>query len=254
MARHYKHLHVIINPNSSGGATGRQWSELSVLLQKRLGEFTHRFTEAPGAAIRLASEAATSGADLIVVVGGDGTISETVNGVMNAKKGKRPKLAVINQGTGGDFVRSLGVPGDVLLALDAIERGREAKVDVGRLEFIGNNGLTTIRYFVNVAGCGMAGEVVRSVNSSKKRFGAMSYYLGAVGKLLSYKNKRVRLTLDDGDPSDHSIVSLAICNGQFFGGGMLQWHHPRGVRSQKFKVPIRPRRACVREGSGIDRL
>ncbi len=216
----YKHRHVIINPNSSGGATGRQWAELSAIMANRLGEFGHDFTDAPGAAIGLARKAAEKGADLIIVVGGDGTISETVNGIMTAKTKKRPAIAVVNQGTGGDFVRTLGVPTDLRLALNSIVEGRETNVDVGKLEFIGNSGLQTTRYFVNVAGCGMAGEVVRSVNASRKRFGAFSYYLGAVGKLLSYRNKPVRVTADNGPPVRHEIVSLAICNGQFFGGGM----------------------------------
>lgn len=213
--------HFLINPKSSGGYTGRNWSDLQAIIQKHIGEFTYEFTDSPGAATRLATRALKSKPDLLVVVGGDGTISETVNGYFQPGVPKRRvPIAILNQGTGGDFCRTLGVPTDLHLALQTIKSGRDVACDVGRLQFLDNNGSETTRYFVNVAGCGMAGEVVDAVNKSKKRFGGFSYFVTSAGKLLSYRKRKIRVHWDDGSRSEHRIVSLAICNGQFFGGGM----------------------------------
>ncbi|MCR9143504.1 MAG: diacylglycerol kinase family lipid kinase [bacterium] len=213
--------HFLINPKSSGGYTGRNWSDLQAVIRKQVGDFTYEFTDSPGAATRLAARALKNKVDLIAVVGGDGTISETVNGFFEPGVPKRKvPVAILNQGTGGDFCRTLGVPTDLHLALQTIKSGRDVACDVGRVQFVANDGSEATRYFVNVAGCGMAGEVVEAINKSKKRFGGFSYFLTSAGKLLSYRKRAIRVQWDDDSRTEHRIVSLAICNGQFFGGGM----------------------------------
>lgn len=213
--------HFIINPKSSGGYTGRNWSDLQAIIRKHIGEFTYEFTDGPGAATRQAARALKDKPDVLVVVGGDGTISEAVNGYFEPGVPRRKvPIAILNQGTGGDFCRTLGVPTDLHLALQTIKSGRDVACDVGRLEFTGKDGEPTTRYFVNVAGCGMAGEVVEAINKSQKRFGGFSYFLTSAEKLFTYRKRNVRVSRDDGPSDEHRIVTLAICNGQFFGGGM----------------------------------
>lgn len=213
--------HLLINPKSAGGSTGRSWSELQSLIKQQLGEFTYEFTDGPGDARRLATRALTNKPNVLVVVGGDGTVSETINGVFDAPaKQRRTPIAILNQGTGGDFCRTLGVPTDLNLALQTIKSGRDIPCDVGRVECTGDNGEPLTRYFVNIAGCGMAGEVVEAVNKTDKRFGGFSYFMSSVATLFTYSKKRVRVHWENGGQSVHNIVTLAICNGQFFGGGM----------------------------------
>lgn len=213
--------HFIINPRSAGGAAGRGWQELETTIRKHLGEFTYDFTDAPGAASRIAARALKDKPDCIVVIGGDGTISETIDGLFQpGGPRQKPPVAVLNRGTGGDFCRSLGVPADLNLALERVRNGRDTPVDVGRIEFQNRDGSPAARHFINIAGCGMAGDVVARVNQSAKRFGGFSYFLASTAALLSYRNKGVRVEWEDGRSSEHRIVTLAICNGQFFGGGM----------------------------------
>lgn len=222
MAGLRKKIHFIINPRSSGGVTGRSWQELEGLLQKRLGAFTYEFTDAPGAATKLAARALQNKPDVIAVVGGDGTISEVVNGYFapGLPRSKAP-IAVLNRGTGGDFCRTLGIPADLELALDLIKNGRDTPVDVGVLRYMNNEGVQSERRFVNVAGCGLAGEVVEAVNRSSKRFGGLSYFLASAQANLTYQKRRVRITWDDDRRTEHRIVTVAIANGKFFGGGMM---------------------------------
>lgn len=213
--------HLLINPRSAGGSTGRSWSDLQSAIKQQLGDFTYEFTDGPGDAKRLAVRALANKPDVLVVVGGDGTVSETINGYFEApEKHRRTPIAILNQGTGGDFCRTLGVPTDLNLALQTIKSGRDIPCDVGRIECALDNGESHTRYFVNVASCGMSGEVVEAVNKSEKRFGGFSYFMSSVGKLFTYSKKRVRVHWENGGQSVHNIVTLAICNGQFFGGGM----------------------------------
>lgn len=224
-----KDLHFIINPKSSGGNSGSDWEKFKSEIQSHIGKFEYTFTDAPGAATRITYEILKSKPKIIAVVGGDGTISEVVSGFFQksanqsefqSKNNHKTSIVVINRGTGGDFCRTLGAPSDLKLALQQIKQGREVKVDIGHVSYIQKDKSKSGRFFINVAGCGMAGEVVEAINKSKKRFGSFSYFLTSSQVLWKYKNKNIKLTLDDGEPVTKKVVTVAVCNGQFFGGGM----------------------------------
>ncbi|MCB1172367.1 MAG: diacylglycerol kinase family lipid kinase [Leptospiraceae bacterium] len=213
-------IHFIINPRSAGGSTGKGQQVLLEQIQRLPGEVSHSLTQAQGHATELAAAAVQSGVNVIAVAGGDGTISEVVSGILQTAAPKKPAIVVINRGTGGDFCRSLGVPSDLSLALEQIQDGRDMAIDAGRIQYQSRSGQSASRYFVNVAGCGMAGAVVEAINKSSKRFGGLSYFLTSSQVLWRYRNRKVRIQLDDGDYMETKIVTVAICNGQFFGGGM----------------------------------
>ncbi|MCC5814062.1 MAG: diacylglycerol kinase family lipid kinase [Leptospira sp.] len=216
-----KKTHFLVNPKSGGGSVGNNWESISRKIENSIGEFEFQFTKAKGEGSSLAKSIADSGCDTIVVIGGDGTVSEVVDGIMKSKHSKKVKIAILNLGTGGDFSKTLGVPGDVELALEKLQAGKSKLVDVGLVEYFHEISKSMEkRHFINITGCGMAGAVVRSVNRSSKRFGGFSYYLGSMGNVLSYKNKHIEMRLDDGDWVDKKITTIAICNGQYFGGGM----------------------------------
>lgn len=214
-------IHFLVNPNSGGGSVRRNWESISERIQKRIGNFNFTFTSAKGEGSSLATELVNSGTQVLVIIGGDGTVSEVVDGVMRSKKPDSVSLVVLNLGTGGDFSKTLGVPGDLDMALQKIDHGKQKLVDVGKLLYKKDSGSDYIeRYFINITGCGMAGAVVRSVNQSAKRFGGFSYYLSSLGNVLSYTNKPLRFRLDGGEWITRKVTTLAICNGQYFGGGM----------------------------------
>ncbi|MCB1177403.1 MAG: YegS/Rv2252/BmrU family lipid kinase, partial [Leptospiraceae bacterium] len=163
-------------------------------------------------------EACNNSVEKIIVIGGDGTVSETITGVRSTEFS--PSVGILNLGTGGDFCKTIGVPTDINLALDKILVGKTISSDIGRIQFIKNDGTPGERNFINITGCGMSGEVVRTINKSKKMFGGFSYYLASLQNFLSYKNRRLRIVLDDKEEKEFKVVNLAICNGQYFGGGM----------------------------------
>lgn len=213
--------YFLVNPKSGGGSVGKNWESISEKIRKSIGSFESVFTSGKGEGSLLAKQLVEKSAGTIVIIGGDGTVSEVVDGVMKSEQSGNVKLAVLNLGTGGDFSKTLGVPGDIELALEKLKSQKTTKVDVGLVEYDDEKSKSpNQRYFINITGCGMAGAVVRSVNKSSKRFGGFSYYLGSMANVLSYKNKSIEFRLDDGEWIFRKITTLAICNGQYFGGGM----------------------------------
>jgi YegS/Rv2252/BmrU family lipid kinase len=213
-------VHFIVNPNSGGGSVQRNWTEIAQKIQSKIGKFDYSFTESKGNASEIAERLVQSGMKSLAIIGGDGTVSEVVDGVIRSKS-KSVSLLVLNLGTGGDFSKTLGVPGDMNLALDKLFTGTKTNVDAGKILYNDETtGEQKERNFINITGCGMAGAVVRSVNRSSKRFGGFSYYLGSLGNVLSYKNKPIRFRIDGSDWIERKITTLAVCNGQYFGGGM----------------------------------
>src|SRR5216117_1933795 len=109
---------VIVNPASADGATRENWPKIASDLRAHFGAFTVAFTEAAGHARVLAADAAKNGARLIIACGGDGTISEVANGIIES--GKESELAILPGGTGSDFRRTLRVPANIAGAARAI--------------------------------------------------------------------------------------------------------------------------------------
>src|SRR4051812_30128 len=106
---------LIVNPRSANGATGKQFDQIAAAVRSSVGDHGHAFTERPMHAAELARKAIEDGHDLVIAVGGDGTINEVVNGFFGeARPGETPKavnpdasLAVLPRGTGGDFRKTL---------------------------------------------------------------------------------------------------------------------------------------------------
>jgi len=217
---------LVVNPMSANGRTGRQFPEISSALRNGIGEFEHAFTTRSGEATDLARKAIKDGFERIVAVGGDGSINEVVNGFFEDGKAINPSaaLGIIPRGTGGDFRKSFGWTTELADAVKRLAQPDVAPLDVGQLEFLDARGKSALRYFVNVASCGISGKVDDEVNNSSFKGlggGTLSFKLASLKALLSYANKPVKLSFDDG-PEERvdALTCLAVGNGQFFGGGM----------------------------------
>jgi diacylglycerol kinase (ATP) len=212
---------VIVNPRSGGGLSEARWAKLVEGLTDGLGPFDTVFTTAPRDATAIARREAAAGRRLIVAFGGDGTISETANGILQAGAGTTCELGIIPRGTGGDFRRTLDLPKDLAEAARRVRDGTVRVIDAGRATYVADDGRPETRYFVNVASFGYSSAVASRANNSTKRFGAKMAFVGAaVRTLLSYDNTDVWLQLDDGPRHRRRVMLTAVGNGRFFGGGM----------------------------------
>src|SRR5207253_231019 len=129
---------VIVNPASADGATREVWPKFASDLRTHFGPFTVVFTEGIGDGRVLAAEAAKQGTKLIIACGGDGTISEVANGIIDAQQ--ETELGVLPSGTGGDFRRSLELSNSVAATARALRDGRVRIIDVGRVTFVNDRG------------------------------------------------------------------------------------------------------------------
>jgi YegS/Rv2252/BmrU family lipid kinase len=212
---------VIVNPRSGGGLSEARWASLVEGLTDGLGPFDSVFTKAPRDATEIARREARAGRELIVAFGGDGTISETADGILDAGAGATTTLGIIPRGTGGDFRRTLELPQDLAEAARRVREGRLQTIDAGRVTYTAHDGTRATRHFVNVASFGFSSAVASRANSSSKRLGGKIAFMGAtVRTLFSYDNTDVWLTVDDGPRERRRVMLAAVGNGRFFGGGM----------------------------------
>lgn len=164
-------------------------------------------TAGPGHARELAGEAARSGAAEVVAVGGDGTISEVVNGLI----GSRSKLGIIAVGTGNDVARTLSLPrNDPARALEVILQGRTRWIDIGR---------ESNRYFISLVGVGFPADVAQTANSLRRLHGSAAFFAAVYRCLLRMRAVKVQLTID-GNRQDVECTSILIQNTVFTGGGL----------------------------------
>ncbi|GEJ57948.1 diacylglycerol/lipid kinase family protein [Anaeromyxobacter diazotrophicus] len=217
--------HLIVNPASAYGRTGRHFDDIARAVRGAVGDFDCSFTERRGHGVLLAREVSRAGANLVVAVGGDGTASEVVDGLMlerAAAGGGGAAFGFISRGTGGDLRRSLGCPTDAAGAARVLAGPAERVIDLGRVEFVGHGGKPEARHFVNVAGFGVAGRVVRDVERMGKLLGGKATFMLASAKaLMGWRDQPVRWRIDGGPWREDRVTSLAVCNGRFFGGGMM---------------------------------
>ena len=214
---------LVVNPRSANGDTGRRWPDISAAVSKSVGEVGSAFTDAPWHAVALTAGALQAGYRCIVAVGGDGTLNEVVNGFFQVKGGPPAdaSLAVIPRGTGGDFRRTFGWSGDLRAACARIRSEETRALDVGRLSFFGADGRAAQSYFVNVASFGVSGQVDREVNRASKGLGGKAtFFLASVKAMWRYRDQAVRLRADGGAWQEERITTVAVANGQYFGGGM----------------------------------
>ncbi len=212
---------AVVNEHAGGGAMADVFRRLEHPLRDAIGDFDVAFTDMTGHAIGIVRKALSEGYTRIMVGGGDGTLNECVNGFFSddgEALAPDAELALLSGGTGGDFRKTVGLRSSED-ALAALRNGRTQAVDVGRVTFVSPAG-PAARCFINIASFGMSGLVDRNV-SAFKQFGGKAAYFGATLKSMwGWRNPRVTLTLDGEPMPPRPIITVAIANGRYFGGGM----------------------------------
>jgi YegS/Rv2252/BmrU family lipid kinase len=213
---------LVLNPASAGGRTHRNWPAIRAALGSAGVTFDLHRTTAEGDATHAVRDALAGGYRTIVVVGGDGTLNEAVNGFFDPAGdpiGGEASIALLPSGTGGDFRRVARIPSGLDAAARLIASGSKRSIDVGRVDFADGKR----RFFVNIADCGMGGEVVARINRSAHKRGGVrgsAMFLGAsLATLWGYTSRVARVEVD-GVTSERDVRSVVIANGRYFGGGM----------------------------------
>ncbi len=215
---------LLVNPHAGAGQAREQMGPLADALHESGAVFETVQTRGPGDATGLVREALHAGAGGVAVVGGDGTLNEAVNGFFDAE-GERIApdawLGPLPCGTGGDFRRTVGIHKGPSAMVTRMLWAHPRPIDVGWLTFRDHAGQKARRAFLNVASFGMGGQVDALVNAGPKWIGGTpAFFLASLRAMTRYRNRRVRITVDDGAPRETEVVNVAVANGRFFGGGM----------------------------------
>ncbi len=210
---------VIVNPVAGAKTTYRKWPLINELLQSGGMPFEYQYTEGIGHAIELAREATASGYQFLVAVGGDGTVNEVANGIMQSKDGSEATIGIISTGTGGDFIRTAGITKDYIKACASIYGTKKRMIDVGVVDYT-KNGQSFQRYFINSAGVGFDAQAIEAASRLPKIFGGtVPYVLGLLQSVISYKNKPLSVCFGE-KCDERKVLTMVMANGCYFGGGM----------------------------------
>ena len=215
---------VVVNPNAGIGKGGRDWGQISALLDRHEIHYQAVFTEGPGHGVRLVAEGVKAGYRHILAVGGDGTMNEIVNGVFAQQEcpGTDLSIGMIAVGTGNDWIRSYGIPMNYQEAIPILKNRHTMLQDVGIVHYhVGK--VSHSRYFVNMAGLGFDGLVAKRTNDDKARGkgNPLLYLKHLLASLFAYTSCQARIQVD-GKEIREKLFSLGIGIGQYNGGGMRQ--------------------------------
>lgn len=215
----------IANPASAGGKTRKRIPDILQALKARCGASVMLLeTRGPGDARAFANRQAMTRTECrMVVIGGDGTLQEVANGLMTVPEELRKymTLGLLSSGTGQGFAQSISLPPTINEQIELLVRGNVRACDVGRLRISDASQTPRTRYFVNECQLGIGGEVVRKVETGKKRHGGrLTFGLQALSAACTHPNQRIQISTDTMSGRSLSILGLVIGNGEFTGGGM----------------------------------
>jgi YegS/Rv2252/BmrU family lipid kinase len=218
-----QYARAIVNPAAGGRSIYREWPRVRKHLIEKGLSFDYVYTEGVGHAIELARAAANGDYRYIIAVGGDGTVNEVVNGILDSAGSHNTILGIVSAGTTCSFARSIGVPLDPLSSCNLLISQNRLPIDVGLVEYK-NEDRHLRRFFVNEVDVGFGATLVKASKLMPSYFGRkvnyLPYFLGGVGTLLKYKNKRIALRVEEEAEEICVCTMVVIANGAYFGGGM----------------------------------
>ncbi len=208
-----KKYKLIANPAAGRGRAREAIARVTELFTRRGVEFDLELTTRPGDAAGIARKACGI-FDVIVVVGGDGTINETIPGMLFSPT----SLGIIPAGSGNDFIKSIGIPNNIKKAFDIVLKGTAASIDVGKINKT---------YFANGVGIGFDAAVNRaSYSIDHSRRGLVLYFCALLKTLGNYDAVPLSITINN-ETFRQSTFLLTVGNGTTVGGGFKLTPHAR---------------------------
>ena len=198
---------ILINPHSGKGKSLAALKTVETILTGKQIEYTVHRTAYPGHAQEIVRELNKKDDCKLIVMGGDGSFNEALNGIEDFSK---ITVGFIPCGTGNDYVKATNIPRDPAKALEFI-----LKDDIGYTDFIQLDD----RRALNTTGAGMDVDVLVKYGQMKAFHGKAKYYAALFYTVLHLRFHRMIIELD-GKTEEKSIIITSICNGIYIGGGM----------------------------------
>lgn len=220
MASPFGTLVLIIDPRSGRGQVGQELPEIERQLQSKKLAYRLIETSTQGQATETAQAALEAGDRFLVAVGGDEIVHAVVNGMIQDDRATADDavLGVIPAGSGCDFVRTFGLPGDVIKAVRHLADDQTYRIDAGKASYLDGDS-EGVRYFANIAEAGFGGAVARRASRLSGRLKKSSYFLGFWISLLRQRSFEVEVKADRKSFSARAN-NVLVANCQFARGGM----------------------------------
>lgn len=215
MTKKYK---IILNPTSGNGNGLKALPQIEELLKKQSLSYELVQTERPGHGIEITRQAVMDGCELIVAAGGDGTVNEVINGLMQCKQEGLPipALGVLSVGRGNDFAGSMGIPTDLEVGIRALAGGERRTIDIGRV----TGGIYPQgRYFGNCVGVGFDAITTIEVHKLPRWGGFLAFLVAVLKTVFLYNKAPLATTIYDEHTLTQRSLLISIMNGRRLGGG-----------------------------------
>ncbi len=220
MASPFGRAVLVVNPRAGRGVVGREMPEVERQLLARNLAYRIVETEAPGHATEVVREALAGDDRFIVAVGGDGTVHEVVNGMVAEGRpvASDAVLGVVAAGSGCDFVRTFGLPGDAIRSVKHLTGERTLTMDVGEVAYR-HGPEERRRYFPNIAEAGLGGAVAARAERLPRWFGRGRYFVGFWLSLARHRATPMTVRADR-KTFEGRANNVVVANCQFYGAGM----------------------------------
>jgi diacylglycerol kinase (ATP) len=206
----------LVNPNADMGRAWRTVADLRPLMEE-FGGADWAGTVYPTHATTLARQAAEDGYTLVIAAGGDGTVHEVINGLMQVPSDVRPRLGIIPLGSWNDFAHTIGINSNPAEALKQIYTGQPKRIDLGVFDI----GRGEHEYFDNTFGMGFDATVTIRTHRITHIHGFMMYLVAVLQTIVLNHEAPQMHIVTDGETWDEETIMLVVCNGPREGGGFL---------------------------------
>ena len=220
MSSPFGRLILICNARSGRGAVGKALPAVAGQLERHGLEHEVHHTQHAGHATQLARKALADGHRFLVAVGGDGTIHEVVNGMIENDEAvnRQAVLGVVAAGTGSDFIKTFGLPKTPADAVARLTGDHHFPIDIGKVVYT-EDGREVTRYFPNIAEVGLGAEVVARAQRLPRWMGHTVYLVAFWLTMRKHRAAQVVVDLVD-RRYEGRMNNMVVANCQFFGGGM----------------------------------
>ena len=220
MSSPFGRLTIICNAKSGRKGVAKALPNVEQHLRERDLDYEVIHTEYAGHATVAAREALDRGSTFLAAMGGDGTVHEVVNGMIDNDNPVNPEavFGVVAAGTGSDFIKTFGIPNTPSHAVAHLDGNESFSIDIGKITYQ-KDGSETIRYFANIAEAGLGAECVARAATFPRWLGPTVYFFAFWATMRKHKVARVTVDLVDRKYEGY-MNNLVVANGQFFGGGM----------------------------------
>jgi len=187
--------------------------------QLHLGSVQFIITLRKKHAIELARQATEKGCDYMVAVGGDGTLNEVINGMLqsNIPANEYPTIGLLPFGSANDFARTAGISNSIKELIELIQSNTANKIDLGKIII---EQTRETRYFINIAGAGLGAEVAQNLAQSSSVLGpGFNYFKHIIKGFLSYVKKEVSCTSSTWQ-WEGKLLQMTVANGRYFGNAI----------------------------------